>query len=218
MAVVVLLLWAVTAGAGLRLLFTSGIGGRRPAQPDAAQVDAAQPGDPASAMATAAAPASAADSAYVPAGAAPAPASAAPASAAPASPAPPAAKPLSERAARRARYDTPTLTRNKNEPIPGLGPLLEFTHPMFAITGLAFWLGYSLVHNRALAWIAFGLAVATICAGLSWFTANARAARRDREAGTAAGPSFSTRLVAIHGAAAALTFALAALTALSARG
>jgi hypothetical protein len=89
---------------------------------------------------------------------------------------------------------------------------------MFAIVGLAFWLGYSLVHNRTLAWIAFGLAVATICAGISWFTANARAARRDHDAGTAAKPAFSTRLIAIHGAAAAITFALAALTALTARG
>src|SRR5580704_3385798 len=115
MATIVLLLWAVTAGAGLRLLFTSGIGGRRPAragaaqpaaaQPAAAQPDAAQFVDPASAPASALASAaavgsaSASGSAYVPAGAAPAP----------------AAKPMSERAARRARYDTPTLTRNKNE-------------------------------------------------------------------------------------------------------
>jgi hypothetical protein len=191
MAVVVLLLWAVTAAAGLRLLFTSGIGARRATQA-ATQAGTAQLSDPASA------PASAMASATATAGA----------------PAP-AAKPMSARAARQAQYDPPTLVRNKNEPIPGLGPLLEFAHPMFAIIGLAFWLGYSLVHNRALAWIAFGLAVATICAGISWFTANARAARRQHDTPA---PTFSTRLLAIHGAAAALTFALAALTALTARG
>jgi hypothetical protein len=194
MAVIVLLLWAVTAAAGLRLLFTSGLG-RRPAPAPAEE--------PASAMASAAAPAASVNAA--------ASASAASADAEPA----PAAKPMSARAARQARYDPPTLVRNKNEPIPGLGPLLEFAHPMFAIIGLAFWLGYSLVHNRALAWIAFGLAVATICAGIAWFTSNARAAKRQHDTPA---PTFSTRLLAIHGAAAALTFTLAALTALTARG
>lgn len=242
MAIVVLLLWAVTAGAGLRLLFTSGLG-RRPVQAasqvgaaktsaaktsatvaDEAQANAAEPGalapspTPESAMASATAPVSSPAQAFS-ATSAPTTTSA-PAAAHAYSPAQaPTAKPMSARAARQARYDPPTLTRNKNEPIPGLGPLLEFAHPMFAIVGLAFWLGYSLVHNRALAWIAFGLAVATICAGISWFTANARAAKREHEHdGTTPAPAFSTRLIAIHGAAAALTFALAALTALTARG
>jgi hypothetical protein len=62
----------------------------------------------------------------------------------------------------------------------------------------------------------------TACLGLSWFAANTRAARR--QDGTsrddAAGrrpedeprPSFSSRLIALHGGAAAVTFALAALT------
>src|SRR5580698_6155988 len=98
MAVIVLLLWAVTAAAGLRLLFTSGLG-RRPAPAPAEE--------PASAMASAAAPAASVNAAS-----------------ADAEPAP-AAKPMSARAARQARYDPPTLVRNKNEPIPGLGPLLE---------------------------------------------------------------------------------------------
>src|SRR6202453_2005232 len=198
MAVIVLLLWAVTAGAGLRLLFTSGLGGRRPAPATPAPATQAQAiPAPESAMASATAPAS--GNAYVPG----------------------ATKPMSGRAARQAYSDPPTLRRNKNEPIPGLGPLLEFTHPMFAIVGLAFWLGYTLVHARPLAWIAFGLAVATICAGITWFTGNARAAKRrhdDNASADAPAPSFSARLLAIHGAAAALTFALAALTALTARG
>ena len=100
--------------------------------------------------------------------------------------------------------------------MPGLRELAEFAHPACGIIGLAFWLGYALVHNRALAWIAFGLAAVTACAGLAWFTANTRAARR--RADGEPGPSFSTRLIVLHGGAAALTFTLAALTALTARG
>ena len=98
--------------------------------------------------------------------------------------------------------------------MPGLRDLVEFAHPALGIIGLAFWLGYALVHNRTLAWIAFGLAAVTASIGLAWFTANVRAAKR--QSGAAEAPSFSARLVAMHGGAAALTFALAALTALTA--
>ncbi len=210
MAITVLVLWLLTASAGARLLFTSGLGRR----------------------------------------AAPAPAPARePVAVSAASPAP-----LSKRDARRAerrRYDPPTLTRSRNEPMPGLKDLIEFAHPLFAITGLAFWLGYTMIHNRVLAWIAFGLVTATASLGLTWFTVNTRAASRRSEQTTAsrrseqttasrtgeqaaasrtgeqaaashgeddADPAFSARLIAIHGAAAALTFALAALTALTAHG
>lgn len=102
--------------------------------------------------------------------------------------------------------------------VPGARALLEFAHPASGLIGLAFWLGFSLVHNRVLGWIGFGLAAATACAGLAWFASNVRAAhRRDRDpAGPA--PSFRGRLVALHGAGAALTFALAALAALVLRG
>ena len=100
--------------------------------------------------------------------------------------------------------------------LPGLRSLLEFAHPAFAIIGLGFWLGYTFVHYRPLGWIAFGLVTATICLGLTWFAANTRAARRkltnDHEDDP--GPSFSTRLIVLHGGAAAVTFTLAALTAL----
>ena len=48
--------------------------------------------------------------------------------------------------------------------------------------------------------------------GLGWFTVNTRAARR-ADPGRPA-PSFVGRLAALHGSAAALTVALAALTAL----
>jgi hypothetical protein len=129
----------------------------------------------------------------------------------------------SRRAARRAareRWDPPSLVTARQAPIlPGARSLVEFAHPAGALTGLAFWLGFTLVHNRALGWIAFALIAATACVGLGWFTANTRAARRagpGRLNGSA--PSFPGRLVALHGSAAALTVALAALTALVFRG
>ena len=120
--------------------------------------------------------------------------------------------------------------------VPGLRALLEFAHPAFAIIGLGFWLGFTFVHYRPLGWIAFGLVTATIGLGLTWFAANTRAARRglkrdrepqnDREPhnapephkapepqNDASVPSFSTRLIALHGGAATVTVTLAALTA-----
>ena len=94
--------------------------------------------------------------------------------------------------------------------------LAEFAHPTGGIVGLGFWLGFTLVHAQVLGWIGFGLAAATACLGLAWFAANTRAARRPASAGSA--PSFATRLVALHGSAAAITIALAALTALLLHG
>jgi hypothetical protein len=188
MSIAVLLLWVLTAGAGLRLLFTSGLGRTRP--------EASREPAP---------------SAVYPAPAAPVPAVAGTA------PAPVAEASKREvRRAARARLDPPTLVQSRQQPIGGLRDLVEFAHPAFGIIGLAFWLGYTLVHTRVFAWIAFGIAATTVCVGLAWFTANVRAARQRQDA--ASGPTFSARLIAVHGTAAALTFALAALTALTARG
>jgi len=128
----------------------------------------------------------------------------------------------SRRAARRAareRWDPPSLVAAKQAPIlPSTRSLVEFAHPAGGLIGLAFWLGFTLVHNRALGWIAFGLIAATACVGLGWFTANTRAARRADPADPGdpgrPAPSFAGRLVALHGSAAALTVALAAFTAL----
>ena len=118
------------------------------------------------------------------------------------------------RRAARDRFDPPSLTAAKNAPVlPGLRSLLEFAHPALAIVGLGFWLGFTMVHDRALGWIAFGLVTAAVCLGLTWYTANARAARGKGEP-RAASASFRTRLVMLHGSAAAVTFALAALAAL----
>jgi zona occludens toxin (predicted ATPase) len=201
MAIVVLVLWMVTAGAGFYLLVTSNLGRARPADATTAAKQA-----PASERATASVTAAAQTAAT------------------PASTTPPISKREIRRAARD-RFDPPSLTAAKNAPVvPGLRPLLEFAHPACAIVGLGFWLGYTFVHYRALGWIAFALVTVTACLGLSWFAANTRTARRqdatsrDDAAGgrpedeDEARPSFSSRLVALHGGAAAVTFALAALT------
>jgi hypothetical protein len=185
MAVVVLVLWLFTAGAGFSTLLSSNLGRSRPA------AEVPLPGN--RTPATAAAPA----------------ASAALASAT----APGAPSPEELKQARRERFDPPSLVAARQAPVvPGARALLEFAHPAFGIIGLAFWLGYSLVHTQLLGWIAFGLVAVTACAGLAWFTANLRAAQRhDHDSGEPA-PSFRPRMVAVHGGAAALTFILAALT------
>ena len=173
MAIVVLVLWLFTAGAGFSLLVTSNLSRARLTPPAPAE-------EPATASVAAS-----------------------------------TAQPLAKRQSRAARdrFAPPSLVAARNAPVlPGLRSLLEFAHPACALIGLGFWLGYTFVHYRPLGWIAFGLVTATLCLGLSWFAANTRAARRRPE--DEPGPSFSTRLVALHGGAAAVTFALAALTAL----
>ena len=198
MAIVVLVLWLFTAGAGFYLLVTSNLGRARPA---AASPAAAPASEPAAEPVTA--------SIATPA------AQAAPASSATQAAAVPPASKREMRRAARDRFDPPSLTAAKNAPVlPGLRSLLEFAHPASAIVGLGFWLGFTLVHNRALGWIAFGLVTATVCLGLTWYTANTRAARSKNAPEDQPAPSFSNRLVILHGSAAAVTFALAALTAL----
>ena len=202
MAIVVLVLWLFTAGAGFYLLATSSLSRTRSA---ASAARGAQPA-PGPQPAVVPQPAAVTQPVTAPATATPPTTAAREAQAA----AP------SQRAARRAareRWDPPSLVAARQAPIlPGARSLVEFAHPAGGIIGLAFWLGFTLVHNRALGWIGFGLAAATACVGLGWFTANTRAARRANLARPA--PSFVGRLAALHGSAAALTVALAALTAL----
>jgi hypothetical protein len=171
MAIVVLVCWLFTAGAGFYLLVTSNLGRARPADP-------------------------------VPAATATVPA---------------AASQRELRRAARNRWDPPSLTAAKQAPvIPGGRSLLEFAHPAGGLIGLGFWLGFTLVHNRALGWIAFGLIAVTACLGLTWFTANARAAKRGIDDQPA--PYLSGRLMVLHGSTAAVTITLAALAALVVRG
>lgn len=232
MAIVVLVLWAFTAGAGFYLLVTSSLGRASTPDPEAA-APATQPAAqsaPAApsvahavqpAVAAAAQPAApAAQSAAAPS-AAPAvqPAAAQPATAAAGPPASPRreASPREMRRAARERWDPPSLTAARQAPVlPGARSVLEFAHPACGLVGFAFWLGFTLIHARGLGWIAFGLIALTACLGLAWFTANVRPARpddRDRPASY-----FSGRLMVLHGCAAAVTITLAALTALVLRG
>jgi hypothetical protein len=206
MAIVVLVLWLFTAGAGFYLLATSSLSRTRSA------ASAARGPQPAPGRQPAVVPQPAAVSQPVTAPATATPPTTAAREAQAAVP--------SQRAARRAaraRWDPPSLVAARQAPIlPGARSLVEFAHPAGGIIGLAFWLGFTLIHNRALGWIAFGLIAVTACVGLGWFTANTRAARRAGSGRPA--PSFAGRLVALHGSAAALTVTLAALTALLFRG
>jgi hypothetical protein len=182
MAIVVLVLWLFTAGAGFSVLITSNL--KRDRAVPAPQLVSAE---------------------------------ARTAEPVPAVPVP--AEPPKD------RFAPPSLVAARNAPVmPGARALLEFAHPAFGTIGLAFWLGFSLVHYRVLGWIGFGLAAVTACAGLTWFTINVRAAKRhDREnrenrENRNPAPSFRGRLVALHGAGATLTVVLAALSALVLRG
>jgi hypothetical protein len=93
---------------------------------------------------------------------------------------------------------------------PGEHPLLEFSHPALATTGVACWLMFTFVHYRPFAWISFGILVATLTAGLSWFARNRQAAIREERAAW----TFPPRLIALHGGAAVLSITLTVVTAL----
>jgi hypothetical protein len=114
------------------------------------------------------------------------------------------------------RWDPPSLQRAKSEPLPGLRDLAEFAHPALAVIGFAFWFCYVLSRDRLFAMIGLGILLGAVCAGLSWFTVNNRAARRaagGRAGSGAASLSFPPRLVALHAAGALLTVLFAALIA-----
>jgi len=214
LAIAALVLWLLTASAGVSLL-RSGRAVRDAAAGRAQSAHAADPAQPPDA-ADPAQPADAAD----PAQPADAAGSAEPADAAAGrvqpdgatgGPAQPMGTPV--------RYAAVPLTKDGRPPPvprakvatpPGEHPLLQFCHPALALIGLGFWLGFVLVHYRPLAWISFGVLLATIGAGLSWLAANALAARRRQGAARALPP----RLIVLHGLAAAATLALTALTAL----
>jgi hypothetical protein len=90
-------------------------------------------------------------------------------------------------------------------------PLLEFIHPALALLGLTFWICFVASGDRLFAWIAFGVVVATVVAGLGWEIARRRTAgRREDKPG---GASFPPHLIMLHGAAAACTFALVVIAA-----
>jgi hypothetical protein len=205
LAIATLVLWLLTASAGVSLLRSSSAA-RGAAAGSAQPVDAAGSAQPADAAGSAQ-PADAAGSAQ-PVDAAAGPAQTDGAAVGPVQPAGTpvryAAVPLTEDG------KPPPVPRVKVAAPPGEHPLLQFCHPALALIGFGFWLGFVLVHYRPLAWISFGVLVVTLGAGLSWLTANALAARRHPSAARA----FPPRLIALHGLAAAATLALTVLTAL----
>ncbi|MGO8961751.1 MAG: hypothetical protein ACLQFR_30920 [Streptosporangiaceae bacterium] len=95
---------------------------------------------------------------------------------------------------------------------PGEHPLLEFSHPALAVTGLATWSMFVLVHYRPLAWIAFGILLVTMSAGLGWFSRS----RSDAKRKLASAWVFPPRLIKLHGLAVVFSITLTVLTALSA--
>ncbi len=123
------------------------------------------------------------------------------------------------------RFDPPSLQRAKSEPLPGLRGLAEFAHPALAIVGLGFWLAYVMSRDRVFAAIGLGVLLGAICAGVSWFARNARAARRARAIASAEGEdpgaehaladalTFSPRLIILHAVGAVLTLLIVALIA-----
>jgi hypothetical protein len=92
----------------------------------------------------------------------------------------------------------------------GEHPLLEFSHPALAVTGIACWMMFAFVHYAPLAWIAFAILVVTLLVGLGWLIRN----RQDASRRAPAAWSFPPRLILIHGAVAASSLVLTVLTAI----
>ena len=183
MAIFVLVLWLATAAAGIALLRAGGAARR-----DRITAQAAATGVAASATAAAVATVAAAGTA-------------------------PAAGTVAARLAARplAPDGKPPAGPHIRVPTPdGEHPLLEFSHPALAVTGIACWMMFAFVHYRPLAWIAVAILLATLLLGLGWLIRNRQAARRQ----AAAAWSFPSRLVWLHGSVAASSLVLAALAVL----
>jgi hypothetical protein len=97
------------------------------------------------------------------------------------------ATPLAERlrANKDNRFAPPSLQAERDEPLPGMRELAEFAHPALALIGLGFWIGYVISRDRIMLAIGLGILLGAICAGLSWFTVNTRAAKRAAADGAA---------------------------------
>ncbi|HEY2577616.1 MAG TPA: hypothetical protein VGI74_15020 [Streptosporangiaceae bacterium] len=94
-------------------------------------------------------------------------------------------------------------------PVEG-SPLLEFVHPLLALTGLTFWIFFVMTGYRLFAWVSLSVVVTAILAGAGWVFAS----RRQRDPG---GLRFPPHLVLLHGAAAVCTLALVVIAAVAAR-
>ncbi len=199
LAIAALVLWILTAAAGL-VLFITGNAARRaggaqaPGLQTAGQRSPAQrateqraPGQPAPAVAVTVPPAVG-----------------------------PAARPVAPppgRGPAAGPAEPPPIPRVKVHARPGEHPLLEFSHPTLGLIGMGLWFVYVGTRHAPLAWASFGILVVAIAAGLSWLARNRLAARRE---GKPARAGFPPRLVLLHGLTATATFTLAVLTALAA--
>jgi hypothetical protein len=105
------------------------------------------------------------------------------------------------------------VQRAKVSAPPGDHPLLEFCHPALGITGLACWFAFVATHDRAFAWIAIAVLAITIGAGLGLMAGHARSARH-RPSGSA--PAVPAHRIVLHGLAAAATCGLAVVAILAA--
>lgn len=192
MAVAALLLWLCTAAVGSYLLVTAAHAGNNPGN------DEPEPAEPVSVPAER--PAAARADAAAPTG----------------SPAPAPAR--RTRDDRDRVFAPPSLQQARSEPLPGMKDLAEFAHPALAMIGIGFWLGYVVSRERLFAVIGLGILLGAICAGVTLFTVNTRAARRaaaaEAESRAPAGtvPLTASPLVLIvHAIGATLTLLFAVL-------
>jgi hypothetical protein len=137
-------------------------------------------------------------------------------------------KPPPETGPRLSRNDRdifapPSLRQARSEPLPGLKDLAEFTHPALALIGIGFWLGYVVSRDRLFAVIGLGILLGAICAGVSLFTVNIRAARRAAADADSAPPAPGTApltasplVLSLHAIGATLTLLFALLIAVRA--
>ena len=107
--------------------------------------------------------------------------------------------------------------------MPGAKDYAEFAHPALAMIGIGFWLGYVVSRDRLFAMIGLGVLLGAICAGVSLFIVNTRAARRraasagDASAAPGAAPLTASPLVlTLHAIGATLTLLFAVLIAVRA--
>ncbi len=143
MAILTLVLWALTAAAGVTLLRAGGA---------ARRAEADRPGEAAPGTETGVPAVTSSLAAAGPPGSAPAPRM--------------AAIPLTPEGL------PPPVPHARVTTRPGEHPLLEFAHPALAVTGMACWFMFTFVHYRPLAWIAFGILVVALSVGLGWLIRN----------------------------------------------
>ncbi len=185
MDIAAMLIWIVTAAAGVSLLAA-----RRPARSSAEPAPAPAEGVPANAGAPAQGQAGASTQGQTPA-----------------STQGQAGVPPEAAAAYAAGAKVPPITRSRVTTQPGEHPLLEFMHPALGIVGLGCWIAFVFTRFRGFAWVALGVIVVTIAAGVTWYLINARAGE--------AGGRYPARRLLVHGSGAAVTFVLAIVTLLA---